>query len=229
VGSADGRVRAYGTNLVVPVGAPVLGLSTGGERVLVRLARSLRVYTDAGELVSTIDATAQRAVLSPGGRGAATTNGVDAYLWDASTGKLRYKLAGHKELVNDAEYSPDGGRLVTVSSDHKGLVWSTLSGRLLHPLIGHFFSVNTGSFSRGGQWIVTSSQYTAGLWNARTGKLLFYLGRHAAPLTGASFNPSGNWILTGSKDGTARVYHCVICQQLPGLEATARARIRALR
>jgi WD40 repeat protein len=229
VGSSDGLVRAYGTNRVIHVGAPVLGLSAGGERLLVRLSRSLRVYTDSGERVSTIDATAQHAVLSPGGLGAATTNGVDVYLWDASTGKLRYKLAGHKELVKDAEYSPDGGRLVTVSSDHKGLVWSALSGRLLHPLIGHFFSVNTGSFSPDGHWIVTSSQFTAGLWNARTGKLLFYLGRHAAPLTGASFSPGGNWILTGSKDGTARVYHCVICQQLPGLEATARARIHALR
>jgi WD40 repeat protein len=229
VGSADGLVRAFGTNRVIHVGAPVLGLSTGGERLLVRLGHSLRIYTESGELVSTIDATAQHAVLSPGGLGAATTNGVDAYLWDAATGKLRYKLAGHEELVNDAEYSPDGGRLVTVSSDHTGLVWSTLSGRLLHPLIGHFFSVNTGSFSSDGHWIVTSSQLTAGLWNARTGKLLFYLGRHAAPLTRASFSPSGNWILTSSQDGTARVYHCVICEQLPGLEAIARARIHALR
>ena len=70
---------------------------------------------------------------------------------------------------------------------------------------------------------------TAGLWNASTGQLLFYLGRDTAPLTGASFSPTGNWILTGSEDGTARVYHCVICEPPAGLEATAKARIRALR
>jgi hypothetical protein len=39
----------------------------------------------------------------------------------------------------------------------------------------------------------------------------------------------GNWVLTGSQDGTARVYHCAICQPLSGLEATARVRLRALR
>jgi WD40 repeat protein len=76
---------------------------------------------------------------------------------------------------------------------------------------------------------VTASQFTAGLWNAGTGQLVFYLGRHSAPLTGAGFSASGNWIVTGSQDGTARVYRCVICRPLPGLEATAAARLRALR
>ena len=91
--------------------------------------------------------------------------------------------------------------------------------------------VRTGSYSPDGHWIVTASYYTAGLWNARTGQLVSYLVGPTTPrLTGASFSPTGKWILTGSEDGTARVYHCVvICQTLSGLEATARARIRALR
>ena len=211
------------------VGGPVIGLSTGGRRFLVRLPSSLRVYTDSGKLVSTIPTTTQHAVLSPGGRGVATTSGTDAQLWDASTGKLQHTLKGHTSLVNDAEYSPNGLELVTVSSDHTGLIWSTRSGHLLRKLIGHFFAVNTGSFSPDGHWIVTTSQFTAGLWNARTGQLLFYLGRVTKPLTSGSFSANGNWILTGSEDGTASVYHCVICQPLDGLEATARARLRALR
>jgi WD40 repeat protein len=89
--------------------------------------------------------------------------------------------------------------------------------------------VRTGSYSPDGRWIVTASQFTAGLWNAGTGQLVFYLGRDTRPLTAASFSPGGKWILTGSQDGTARVYHCVICQSLPGLEATAAARLHALR
>jgi len=76
---------------------------------------------------------------------------------------------------------------------------------------------------------VTASQFTAGLWNTGTGQLAFLLGRDTKPLTGASFSRNGNWILTGSSDGTARVYHCLICQPLPGLEATAAARLHALR
>ncbi len=222
-------VAAANGPLHLQVPGPVRSLSAGGGRFLVRLPSSLRVYTDDGKLISTIHTTAQRAVLSPGGLGVATTRGNIAQLWDASTGTFLHTLRGHTQLVNDAEYSPDGRRLVTVSSDHTGNVWDTRTGRLLRTLVGHFFAVNTGSFSTDGHWIVTTSQFTAGLWNADTGQLLFYLGRDTKPLTSGSFSQTGNWILTGSEDGTASVYHCVICQPLAGLEATAKARLRALR
>jgi WD40 repeat protein len=216
-------------HLLARVGTPVLGISTGGKRFLVRLPGSVRVYSDSGNLVSTLPIATQHAVLSPGGLGVATTKGNEAQLWDATTGRPLHTLKGHTSQVNDAEYSPNGLKLVTVSSDHTGRIWSTRTGRLLRKLIGHFFAVNTGSFSPDGHWIVTTSQFSDGLWNADTGQLLFYIGRSTQPLTSASFNPSGNWILTGSEDGTASVYHCVVCQPLSGLEAAARARLRALR
>jgi WD40 repeat protein len=235
LGSAGGQLfrwTTHGADHLPPlahVPGRVLQISAGGGRFLVRLPNEVRVYTETGELVSTIATRAQHAVLSPGGLGVATTRGLVADLWDASTGKHLYTLRGHSSLVRDAEYSPNGRRLVTVSDDHMGRVWDTRTGRLLRVLVGHFFPVSTGSFSPNGHWIVTASQFTGGLWNAATGKLVFYLGRTAKPLTGASFSPSGNWILTGSEDGTARVYHCVICQPLAGLEAAADARLRALR
>lgn len=208
---------------------PVLSLAAGGDRFLVRLPREVRIYTDAGQLLSTIHATTQHAVLSRGGLGVATTKGRVVQLWNATTGELLHTLRGHRSLVTDAEFSPNGRELVTVSDDHRGRVWNARTGRLQQVLVGHFFPVYSGSFSPDGRWIVTASQFTAGLWDARTARLLFYLGRDTAPLTGASFSPDGNWILTGSNDGTARVYHCLICQPLPGLEATAEARLRALR
>ena len=229
LGRGDTVGWSNGHPVLVRVGGRVLGLSTGGGRFLVRLPSSVRIYTDDGSLVSTIHTTAQHAVLSPGGLGVATTKGKFAQLWDASTGRLLHTLKGHTQLINDAEYSPNGRELVTVSSDHSGRIWDTRTGHVLHVLLGHFFAVNTGSFSPDGRWIVTTSQFTAGLWNARTGQFLFYLGRDTKPLTGASFSPSRNWILTSSEDGTARIYHCVICQPLSGLEAAAEARLRALR
>jgi WD40 repeat protein len=229
VGQEDGTVSVAGGKRFAHAGSPLRGLSAAGGRVLVQLARQLRVYKDDGELVSTVDTTAGRATLSPDGSTVATTKGKVAQLWDAATGKLLHTLAGHRSLVTDAEFSPDSHELVTVSDDHDGRIWSVESGRLLHVLRAHFFPVRTGSYSPDGRWIVTASQFTAGLWNAGTGQLLFYLGRDTAPLTGASFSRTGNWILTGSNDGTARVYRCLICQPLSGLETTAAARLHALR
>jgi WD40 repeat protein len=206
----------------------VLGLSGGGDRVLVRTARELRVYTETGALVSTIHTAADHSTLSPGGLGVATTKGDVAQLWDATTGTLLHTLEGHKSPITDVEYSPNGLDLLTVSYDHTGLIWSARSGRLIHRLIGHFFPVYAGSWSPNGRWIVTASQFTAGLWDAATGQLVLYLGRTTAPLTGASFSPSGDRILTGSQDGTARVYHCEICESLAGLQSLARSRLHRL-
>jgi WD40 repeat protein len=233
IGRADGGVGYFGADgSRAGVGAPVTGLSTGGDRILVSSrggGLDVLTFTGTGTFLSTMTATARHATLSPDGQTLATTKGKVAQLWDASTGKLLHTLSGHHSLVTDAEFSPNGRELVTVSDDHTGRIWTVRSGRLLHVLVGHFFPVRTGSYSPDGHWIVTASQFTAGLWNAGTGQLLFYLGRDTAPLTGASFGPGGNWILTGSEDGSARIYHCVICQALPDLEATAAARLRALR
>ncbi|MGH3008570.1 MAG: hypothetical protein ACRDLM_04090 [Gaiellaceae bacterium] len=219
-GGAGGSVNVPGR---------VLGLSTGGGRFLVRLASELRVYTDAGKLLSTIRATAQHAVISPGGLGVATATGDVAQLWDATTGKLLHTLRGHSSPITDVEYSPNGLDLVTVSIDHTGLIWSARRGRLIHRLIGHFFPVYSGSYSPDGHWIVTASQFTAGLWNAGADQLVFYLSGHTLPLTGATFSPTGDWILTGSKDGTARIYRCQVCEPLASLEKLAERRLRALR
>jgi WD40 repeat protein len=230
IGREDGGVAyADARGDIASVGAPVTGLSTGRGRILVRTSNEMRVLTTEGKRVSTIHFATEHAVLSPDGRFVATTEGKETQLWDANTGKLLHTLHGHRSFVEDAEFSPDSHELVTVSIDHDGRIWSVEKGRLLHVLRGHFFPVYAGSYSPDGRWIVTASQFTAGLWNAGTGQLLFYLGRDTKALTGASFSPNGRWILTGSQDGTARVYRCVICQSLPGLEATAAARLRALR
>ena len=110
---------------------PAAGASSSGCR------DSLRVYTDAGELVSTIHVAAQHAVLSPGGLGVATTRGKVA----AALGRLDRKAPPHadgrtRSLVTDAEYSPNGLELVTVSVDHTGRIWNVRSGHLLRVLVG---------------------------------------------------------------------------------------------
>src|SRR5581483_492430 len=233
IGRADGDVEYLGVKaLLARTGAPVLGLATGGDRILVRTAKQLRAYTFQGALVSTIRTAAQHATISPGGLGVATAEGKVAQLWDATTGKLLHTLVGHTSAITDVAYAPNGLDLVTVSIDHRGLVWSARSGRRIHQLIGHFFPVYAGNYSPDGHWIVTASQFKAGLWNAATGQFMFYLGGLArpplAPLTSVSFSPRGYWILTGSRDGTARIYRCQICEPLPRLEAIARQRLSSL-
>jgi WD40 repeat protein len=228
IGFTNGNILVAKSSFYVHAPGRVLSLDAAGGRFLVRLARQVRVYTGTGTLVSTIRTKALQATLSPDGGTVATTRGKKAELWDASTGRLLHTLGPHGSLVSDAQFSPNGRQLVTVSYDHEGRIWSVRTGRLLRTLVGHSFPIRTGSYSPDGHWIVTASYFTAGLWNAGTGQLVAYLTGDAGLLTGASFSPAGNWILTGSEGGTAGVYHCQICQPLPRLESLAAARLRAL-
>jgi WD40 repeat protein len=232
-GSSDGTIRIWKRGVTSPstvrAPGPVLSVSTARGRFLARTADgSVHVYTLDGSPVGMIDAHAGRAVLSPGGTVVATAAGRDAFLWDAASGRLLHRLTGHRSLVTDVEFSPDGTRLVTASVDHDSRVWDVSSGRLLHVLRGHLLPVRSASFSPDGSWIVTGSQFTAGLWDASTGQLVLYLNGHTRPLTGATFGPGGEWILTGSQDGTARVVRCEICRNLAGLERLARERLHSV-
>ena len=167
-------------------------------------------------------------VVSPAGGVAATRKGRDAFLVDVGTGRVLHVLAGHRSLVTDVSFSPDGRLLVTASVDHDARLWDVRSGRLLHVLRGHFFPVASASFSPDGRWIVTASQFAAGLWDAQTGLLVEYVRGAPGPLADAAFTRGGATILAVTTDGATSVARCVVCHGLSGLEQAARARLAAL-
>ena len=233
-GSRDGTVRiwtdAKRAPRVVHTGRAVAEIAAATGRFAVRsVAGSVRVYALDGALLQTIRGRASHVAIDESGAVVATTHAREADLWNASTGAILHRLTGHRSLVTDAEFSPDGTLLVTASVDHDGRVWDVASGKLLHVLRGHFFPVRSASFSPDGRWIVTASQFSGGLWDATTGQLVLYLVGHTKPLTSAVFSPSGAWIVTGAEDDTASVYRCDVCRDLPGLESVARARLREIR
>ncbi|WP_414590253.1 WD40 repeat domain-containing protein, partial [Scytonema sp. PCC 10023] len=73
--------------------------------------------------------------------------------------------------VNSAEFSPNGQRIVTASSDRTAKVWDT-NGKQLATLKGHQKEVWSAAFSPDGQRIMTASyDRTAKVWDTN-GKLL---------------------------------------------------------
>ncbi len=233
-GSSDGRLRIYprsgASPLVVDTDKPITAIAAASDSFALLHARgSVQVYSLQGRLIRSIDARAQHVAISPDGNTVATTRARQADLWDVSSGQLLHRLVGHRSLVTDVEFSPDGKQLVTASDDHDGRVWDVTSGNLLHVLRGHFFPVRSASFSPSGRWIVSASQFSGGLWDADSGQLLTFLIGHTGPLTGAGFSTDGRWIVTGSDDGTTSVFRCDVCQPLAGLETVAREKLAAIR
>ena len=75
-------------------------------------------------------------------------------------------------LVHSAQFSPDGKRLVTGSSD-AARVWDAQTGKPLTEPMKHDGGVHSAQLSPDGKRIVTaSSDNTARVWDAQTGKPL---------------------------------------------------------
>lgn len=124
-------------------------------------------------------------------------------------------LRGHEAPVTGAQFSRDGGRIVTASDDQTARVWDVATGKELVVLRGHAASVNSAQFSRDGGRIVTASNdQTAQVWDAASGKELVVLNGHAEPVTSAQFSPDGQRIVTASVDKTARVWDAATGKEL---------------
>ena len=79
-------------------------------------------------------------------------------IWDVNTGKqVVPTLKGHSSGVLAVDFSPDGARVVTGSSDQTAAVWDAVTGERLRTLKGHTGAVRSVAFSADGQQILTSS------------------------------------------------------------------------
>ncbi len=107
---------------------------------------------------------------------------------------------GHTDIVNTAEFSPDGSQILTASQDGTARIWDASTGESLFALIGHSEEVNSAHFSSDGQWIVTASEdKTVRIWNVRTGEVVQVLESHDSVLN-ARFSPNGQTVLADACD-----------------------------
>ncbi|MBV8106536.1 MAG: TIR domain-containing protein, partial [Hyphomicrobiales bacterium] len=118
-------------------------------------------------------------------------------------------LAGHRDEVRSASFSPDGTRVVTASADRTARVWDLRGERpSFVALEGHTGSVASASFSPDGTRVVTASlDKTARVWDWRGEQPTFVaLEGHQHAVVSASFSPDGTHVVTASLDNTARVW-----------------------
>lgn len=83
-----------------------------------------------------------------------TLNGNLAGVWDANSGAQLVVLSGHSEVVDDAQFDPQGGRVVTASRDRTARVWNASTGALIATL-ATAESLDKASFSGDGRYVVT--------------------------------------------------------------------------
>jgi WD40 repeat protein len=115
------------------------------------------------------------------------------------------RLAGHQDIVQSVQFSPDGQMLATASYDNTAKLWRS-NGTLITTLEGHTQPVMSVSFSPDGQMVATASQDgTVRLWT-HTGKFLREIKAHVQGVFSVQFSPNGQTIVTSSEDRTAKLW-----------------------
>jgi WD40 repeat protein len=174
-----------------------VGFSSDGERILTVLrdgaceiwdATTGRALTTPCKLAGPWSRNQTRVAASDGRRvllaGTEETSAGRAQVWDATNGEALTRVLGHKKWITQAEFSPDGGRLLTASADGSARVWDAATGEALTPSLTHPGPVWQAQFSADGRRIFTSTarspatyafnaeSWEVRVWDAATGQPL---------------------------------------------------------
>ena len=95
----------------------------------------------------------------------------EAALYGAILRHRQIMVFRHDAGLTDAEFNPDGTRIVTASFDKTARIWNVADGTQLALLRGHEGPVDKAMFSpEGGRVITAARNGTARVWNVATGE-----------------------------------------------------------
>jgi WD domain, G-beta repeat/Planctomycete cytochrome C len=150
--------------------------------------------------------------------------GGEAAIWNVPDGSLIRRFPGHRDLLFDAELSPDGKTLATSGYDRTIRLWSAENGKLLRELTGHNGAVYDVAFSPDGRFLVSASaDDTCKVWRVEDGTRMDTLTQPLKEEYACAFSPDGKTIVAGGADNTIRVWDFV-SRDRPGINPPIVAR-----
>jgi len=120
-----------------------------------------------GEVLRSVAFTPDHAVLASA---AGNTEDFAVHLWDVVTGRAIGTLNGHRGIIWDVAFSPDGQRLASVSSDGTAKVWDWRNAKELKTLefpgdvVSVSFSPDGQALAVGGVDEMQNGQRNAAVW-----------------------------------------------------------------
>jgi len=201
-----------------------VAVSPAGERLAVARGRSLeliprdaagQLQLSAAQTISDLpgkvtavhfDATGKRLVLAGGLPGLFGL----AELRDAASGTVLSRFEGHRDLLYDAELSPDGSLLATAGYDMAVKVWRVADGSLQWENTVHNGAVfDLAWHPSGGLLASASADETVKLWRAADGLRLDTLSQPQAEVSCVQFSLAGDRVLAAGRDKRIHVWELV--------------------
>lgn len=120
---------------------------------------------------------------------------------------LEFALRGKTDWVSDAQFSPDGKKIVTAEYEGIVRVWGAANGKQLATLKGNSDRVSRAIYSADGKQILTASADGIQVWDAEHKTEQVSINAHPGGILSIQFSPDGKKILS---TGCDKYYgHCL--------------------
>ncbi len=135
-----------------------------------------------------------------------------AIVFAVGSGEVVLTLGGdvHRDILFDAEFSPDGTLLATAGYDRDIHLWDLASGKALRSFTSHNAAVYDLAFSPDGTVLASASgDGTCKIWRVATGERLDTLNQPEAEQYRVAFTPDARHIVAAGADNRIRLWRFV--------------------
>ena len=133
-----------------------------------------------------------------------------AEIRDAATGKVLQSFGNHRDLLYDAELSPDEQTLATAGYDRSIKLWKVADGTLLRSMDVHNGAVYDLAWHPSGKLLGSASaDETVKLWRAGDGVRLDTLSQPQGEVTSVAFTPDGRHVIATGRDKRIHLWKLV--------------------
>ena len=168
---------------------------------------------------------------SPDGKRLVTASGITglkgvATVWDLGTGEVITRIGEgtHRDILFDAEFSPDGTSLATAGYDRVIRLWNIADGDLIREIDSHNGAVYDLAFSPDGKVLASASGDSTGkLWRVSDGVRLDTLNQPQAEQYRIDFTPDGKFVFAVGADNRIRIWRLLSVDQ-PKINPVVHAR-----